>query len=312
MVSVKVATQSSQNTFEDILEDHDGKINPELASRIFKWERQQRLNLDLPDFQSYSTRDGLRWVKERVDGTLQQARSASKGSKRNPGPNHDDLIQEGVIALLQALRSFEHDSRPGQSLELFAKTNIQQALESYSLERAKGTGTESTFVDGSNKKQRRPPPLSMESTVEIADPLETESQYFNQDEWEVREGLVLDNGKTMQREELVEDFLDESMQYEGEDQMWIHEQSVAAPLRDSIPEFLTDEERADMNDIVKSSDSPDDLALADMILYNVDDFLGKNLDEVEAQVIRERFGLDDGVPKMQKEVAYDLNLTPSQ
>ena len=118
IVSVQIATQSSQNTFEDVLEDHDGKINPELAQHIFKWERQQRLNLDLPDFQSYSTRDGLRWVKERVNKTLQQARSASKGSERNPGPNSDDLIQEGVFALLQALSRFEHESRPGESLTL--------------------------------------------------------------------------------------------------------------------------------------------------------------------------------------------------
>jgi RNA polymerase sigma factor (sigma-70 family) len=313
MVSVKIATQSSQNTYEDILEDNDGKINPELAQRIWKWERQQRLNLDLPDFQSYSTRDGLRWVKERVDQTMQQARSASKGSKRNPGPNHDDLIQEGVIALLQALKAFEHESRPGESLELFAKTNIQRALESYSLERAKGTGTGTSYIDGSNKKQRRPPPLSMESTVQIADPHETNSHYFNQDEWEIREGLVLDNGKAMKREELVEDFLDESMQYEGEDQMWIHEQSVAAPLRDSIPEFFTDKESSiSLDDAFGKSDSPDDLALIDMILYNVDDFLGKNLDEKEAQVIRERFGLDDGIPRTQKEVAFSLNLTLSQ
>ena len=248
--------------------------------------------------------------------TSQQNATASTISiqrfREKPCPNSDDLIQEGVFALLQALSRFEHESRPGESLELFAKTNIQQALESYSLERAKGTGTESLLVDGSNRKQRRPPPLSMESTVEIADPLETESHYFNQDEWEIREGLVLDNGKSMQREELVEDFLDQSMQYEGEDQMWIHEQSVAAPLRDSIPESSTDTDGGDMDDFVRSSDSPDDLALADMILYNVDDFLGQNLDEVEAQVIRERFGLDDGVPKTQKEVAYDLSLTLSQ
>ncbi|KAL3921702.1 MAG: hypothetical protein SGILL_002609 [Bacillariaceae sp.] len=311
MVSVKIATQSSQNTFEDILEDHDGKINPELAQRIWKWERQQRLNLDLPDFQSYSTRDGIRWVKERVDRTLELASSVSRSSKNNPGPNHDDLIQEGVIALLQALKTFEHESRPGESLELFAKTNIQQALESYSLERAKGTGTGSSYMVGS-KKQRRPPPLSMESTVEIADPLENESLYWNLDEYEVREGLVLDNGQSVQREDLVEDFLDESMQHEGEDQMWIQEQSVAAPLRDSIPESPRGKDSTNLDDMVPNSNSPDDLALVDMILYNVDDFLGTNLDDVEAQVLRERFGLDDGVPKTQKDVSFGLGLTISQ
>ncbi|KAG7347056.1 RNA polymerase sigma-38 subunit RpoS [Nitzschia inconspicua] len=313
MISLKIATQSSsQNRFEDILEDHDGRINPELAQRIWKWERQQRLNLNLPDFQSYSTRDGLRWVKEMVDATLGKATATSRGVRKRSPPNHDDLIQEGVIGLMQAFKTFEHQSQPNESFEDFAKATIRQALQSYTLERAKGTGTGPSYVDGSNTKHRRPPPLSMESTVEIADPLETERYYFNQDEWDVREGLVLDDGKSLKREELVEDYLDESLQYEGEDQMWIHEQSVAAPLRDSIPESRDDEANRRLEDLLSNPTSPDDLALTDMILYNVDDFLGKTLEEVEVQVIQMRFGLDDGVPKTQKEISFELGLTVSQ
>lgn len=297
----------------DILEDEKGHINPELAQRIWKWEKQQRLNLDLPDFENYSTRAGLRWVKEMVRNTLKSSNVASTtATTATASPNaqrrslHDDLIQEGVIGLMQALKTFEQHARPNESFETFAKSQIQIALEDFTLERAKGMGTPT----GTGKRH----PLSMESTVEIADPLETENYYYNQDEWEVREGLVLDNGKSVKREELVEDFLDESLQYEGEDQMWIQSQSVAAPLRDSIPESIDNSEDSIMDGILKKDQttSPDDLALTDMILYNVDDFLGNTLEETESLVIQMRFGLDDGTPKTQKEIAYDLNLTVSK
>mmetsp|Transcript_27780 Transcript_27780/g.59395 ORF Transcript_27780/g.59395 Transcript_27780/m.59395 type:complete len:395 (+) Transcript_27780:177-1361(+) len=309
--SLDTATQSANVV--DILEDENGHINPELAQRIWKWEKQQRLNLDLPDFENYSTRAGLRWVKDMVKQTLRSSNVASTtATTLAASPNvqrrslHDDLIQEGVIGLMQALKTFEQQARPNESFESFAKTKIRIALEAFILERAKGMGTPT----GTGKRH----PLSMESTVEIADPLETENYYYNQDEWEMREGLVLDNGKSVKREELVEDFFDEALQYEGEDQMWIHSQSVAAPLRDSIPESIDNSEDSIMDGILKEKQttSPDDLALTDMILYNVDDFLGNTLEEIESQIIQMRFGLDDGTPKTQKEISYDLNLTVSK
>ena len=69
-----------------------------------------------------------------------------------------------------------------------------------------------------------------------------------------------------------------------------------------------------MDGILKENQttSPDDLALTDMILYNVDDFLGNTLDDIESQIIQMRFGLDDGTPKTQKEISYDLSLTVSK
>lgn len=300
----------------DILEDEKGHINPELAQRIWKWEQQQRLNLDLPDFQNYSTRAGLRWVKDMVEMTLKSLNVASTTATTSPlSPKnsqrrslHDDLIQEGVIGLMQALKTFEQQARPNETFESFAKTQIQFALESFTLERAKGMGTPT----GTGKRH----PLSMESTVEIADPLETENYYYNQDEWDIREGIVLDNvnGQSVKGEELVEDFLDEELEYEGEDQMWIHSQSIAAPLRDSIPESIDNSEDSIMDGILRGNQttSPDDLALTDMILYNVDDFLGNTLDETESQIIQMRFGLDDGSPKTQKEISNDLELTVSK
>jgi hypothetical protein len=195
---------------------------------------------------------------------------------------------------MTALKTFEQKSRPNESFESFAKAQIEFGLEAFTIEREKGMGTPT----GKGKRH----PLSMESTIEIADPLQTTTTFHNQDEWEIREGLLLDNGESVD---------DESLQYEGEDQMWIASQSVASPLRDSIPQ-IDDDEDSIMDGIFgdkNSNTSPDDIALTDMIFYNVDDFLGNTLDEIESQIIQMRYGLDDGVAKTQKEISYDLNLT---
>jgi len=262
------------------LEDSKGHINPELAQRIFRWEREQRLNLNLRS--EHSTREGLRWVQDLVAQT------------NFAGESQDDLIQEGVMALMQAMTKYEQEARPTQTFETFTKERIQRALEDYQVHNQLASSTNS-----------RKSALSFESTVEIADPLET--HYSNQDEWEVREGLILDNGHGVKPDELVADFLDENIQYEGEDQMWVHQQQVAAPLRDSIPASEEDELLDGRQDL-----SLDDLALRDMILYNVDEFLSSTLDDLESQVIQLRFGLDDETPKTQKEVAYDLGISVSR
>ena len=122
----------------------------------------------------------------------------------------------------------------------------------------------------------------------------------------------MDNGKKMKREELVEDFLDESLQYEGDDQMWVQQQQIAAPLRDSIPATEEDDSSLEILGSGVGDLSLDDMALRDMILYDVDEFLDSTLDDLEAEVIQLRFGLDAGTPKTQKEVAYELNIIISK
>mmetsp|Transcript_45795 Transcript_45795/g.111005 ORF Transcript_45795/g.111005 Transcript_45795/m.111005 type:complete len:343 (+) Transcript_45795:129-1157(+) len=261
-----------------LLEDRKGHINPELAQRIYKWEQEQRLNKNLPHLE-HSTRDGLRWVLNLVN---QLDRSSPNVS--NSEDKHEDLVQEGVIALMQAMTNYEDQARPQQSFESFAKDTILRALEDYTW----GVKTASTGGPQTSK-----PALSVENTVEIADPLET--HYSSQEEWEIREP--------------EQDFVDSSVRYEGEDQMWVHQQQVAAPLREMIPDG--DEEEALFDG---GESSPDDLALADLIRYDVDEFLATTLEEIESQVIQMRFGLDsaDGIPKTQQEIAYELSLTSSK
>lgn len=89
--------------------------------------------------------------------------------------------------------------------------------------------------------------------------------------------------------------------------MWVQQQQVAAPLKDSIPDLLDTDTDTDQL-------SPDDLALNDMIRFNVDEFLGSSLDDLESQIIQMRFGLEgDGEPsKTYKEIAFDLNLSVSK
>jgi RNA polymerase sigma factor (sigma-70 family) len=261
---------------ETFLEDADGHINPELADRIWNWEHTQRQGKNLPKF-PYSTRQGLRLVNTIVRELT---------GRDNNSDESDDLIQEGVIALMKVMKDFDTTNAPPGTFETHAKAYIRQQLV---------LALDSSKPSNKNRKKM----LSVESTVEIVDPIET--RYSNQDEWESREGLVLDNGlRVVKRDESVEEFLDESMQYEGEDQMWVHQKQVVSPLRDSIPD-----------DIHGSDPSPDDLALTDMIRYDVDEFLGTTLNEMESMVIQMRFGLDSeiGLLQTQKEVAVALGLS---
>lgn len=269
----RMVNQQKENI---MIEDRSGHINPILAQKMYRWEQEQRQNLNLPKLQ-YSTRQGLRWVLDLVTHITQSSRMTLNEDR------YEDLVQEGIIELMQAMTNYEKHARPQQSFETYAKHCIQLALEDYLWEvKTATTGT-----------QTNKPALSMESTVEIADPLET--HFKNQEEWEVREGL----------KEPVQDFVDKNDEYEGDDQMWIHQQQIAAPLRDMIPDGKEDS---------ILNNSPDDLALMDMIRYNVDEVLSSTLEDVELQVIQMRFGLEleDLAAKTQKEVAYELGLSFSK
>jgi len=127
--------------------------------------------------------------------------------------------------------------------------------------------------------------LSVESTVEIMHPLLDDAlpSYRDQESWELRQGLLLDNGRTVERDQLVEDFLDESVSREGDDDSWIQEQEqIAGALKDMIPD----------DEATSSAMDQDDLALADLIRDDLSQFLVQTLEPKELQVIRLTFGLD--------------------
>lgn len=276
----QVLDGDDEDVDDAFLADGNGHINPELAQRIFHWEQEQHLNVNVRS--QFSTRDGLRWVKDLVSKTKTTASSKS------------DLIQEGVFALMQAMTSYEHEARPTQSFEAFAKNRIHRVLEDYEVRSKLASSTDS------HKRA-----LSVESTVEIVDPIET--HYSNQDEWEVQEGLVLDNG---QSDASVEAFVDENVQYEGEDEMWLHQHQTATPLRDSIPDI--DDEGSNLGFLRREGgrNAPlDNATLNDKFPYTVDEFLNFHLDPMECHVIQLRFGLDTGEPRTHHEIAFDLGTT---
>lgn len=137
--------------------------------------------------------------------------------------------------------------------------------------------------------------LSMESTVEIITQQGDQPHSFqNQDDWESREGHLLDTGSQVMRDTLVDDYVDEDTSREGEDEMWLHQMhQVAAPLRELIPD---------------GGPTPDVVALSEMIRHDVGSFLSSTLTEQEVQVIRMCFGLDSGKPLSVQQISAKIPL----
>lgn len=362
------ATSSSQqplnNEFQpnSILDDGHGKVNGNLAATLWDWEQQHRESAKLPKL-SFSTRRGLRLVDEIVR-SMEASPRGRQLLKKNDDAIRTDLVQEGVIALMDALNEYRQRQQqqpelsknnnhkkenPGkaETLKLLEDQNLQ--FEAYArpilTERLWSTldqttrpvqlpesesnlwkhiqkirpqlqselGGRSPTTEELAARLELPAEtlellmtskrgtLSMESTVEIKTPdsLEdqTTPQFTDQDEWEKQEGHLLDTGEKIIQDELVDEYQDEMYQYEGDDEMWIHNNQIQGPLREVIPD---------------SGPSPDDLALSDMIRHDVGEFLTKTLTEDEVRVVRMSFGLDAGDPLRWKEIADAIGVETSE
>jgi len=330
---------SPDTTDSNILEDGHGHINPDLAANLWNWEQQHRESANMPKL-SFSTRQGLRLVDEIVT----EIATSPRGQKLIKGSDDikTDLVQEGVVALMDALNEFRQsaqaartdDSDPNRSFEDYARPMLENHLWStldrtsrpVQLPKAESTvwrhiqlirpklqselGGRAPTVEELAARLEMPPEtlellfsarrnsLSVESTVEIQTPDSLDDQpphFADQDQWDAQEGHLLDTGDGISKQEvLVEEYQDEMYQYEGEDEMWIHQTQVAAPLRELIPD---------------GGPSPDDLALSDMIRHDVGEFLTKTLTPEEVQVVRLCFGLDGGKQVVWEEIAYSLDDT---
>ena len=345
-----------------ILDDGHGNVNGNLAATLWDWEQQHRETAKLPKL-SFSTRRGLRLVDEIVQ-SMEASPRGRQLLKKNDDAIRTDLVQEGVIALMDALNEYreiqqqsapskdnskQKNGKPGkaETLKLLEDQNLQ--FEAYArpilTERLWSTLDQTTrpvqlpesesnlwkhiqIVRPQLQSElggRAPTTeelaarlelpaetlkllmaskrgtLSMESTVEIKTPdsLEdqTTPQFTDQDEWEKQEGHLLDTGEKIISDELVDEYQDEMYQYEGDDEMWIHNNQIQGPLREVIPD---------------SGPSPDDLALSDMIRHDVGEFLTKTLTEEEVRVVRMSFGLDAGDPLRWKEIANALGVETSE
>lgn len=298
---------ASEQSDYNILEDKSGHVNRELAERIWTWEQERRQERDLPKLE-YSVRAGLRLVEDMVQDV-----------------DNVDMIQEGLTALLDAMSDFR--SQPDHDFETYARKRIQERLIEYRnedrpvrvpaaiyevLERARklhakyGSWARAAreldiplerlqqYAQLANRKTL----LSMERTVEVRTSwLDDRVQTVDQDVWELHSGKLLDNGEKVQKEELVEDYLDETLNTEGDDDSYVQQEQIAGRLQDVIP---------------SDDPSPDDFVLQELIESDLQSFLKSALSEQEITVIRSAYGLGDTPPQSAAAIAKKIQVEPSE
>lgn len=154
---LQTAALESLPTLESILDDGHGHINSNLAQAIYEWEMDHS-NGQLMKEQQFSTRDGLRLVDELARDILASLsedtnnNNASRGSNSEGSANgrgdegdesssgsitstrgYNDLVQEGMIALLRAMSTYDnymtHTTATNIStFEQYAKQSIETSL----------------------------------------------------------------------------------------------------------------------------------------------------------------------------------------
>lgn len=206
--------------------------------------------------------------------------------------------------------SLEQDARPVR-LPVAVKEVVKQA-KAFMKSMYQAEGREPTLSQVAEKMNlpvarledylrlaRKQSTLSMESTVEIKNPAEDAAPAFaDQDEWELQHGMLLDNGKTVQRDKFVEEYKDKMLELEGDDEAWVLQERIAGPLQELIPD--------------NEEPTPDDLALSEMIRHDMSEFLTSTLDPQEVQVVRLSFGLDSGKALSVSQTAKALSITKEE
>ena len=127
--STKDIMTGKPTSSEGILGDAVGRVNRELAERIWNWEQEHRQSRSLPQL-DYSIRSALKLVDEwaRDEGQRQdQFRHRALGGK--PPASRDDLVQDGLAALLDALG--EYDGPPNQ-FEEYARQRLSRRFQTAS------------------------------------------------------------------------------------------------------------------------------------------------------------------------------------
>ena len=312
------------------MRDATGHVNRELAERIWTWEQNSRQEQQLPKVE-YSVRNGLRLVDKEVKQLL------VGGYKEDVAQNalYADLVQEGLTALLDAMSHYREEKDTQADFEAYASRQIHKHLQRILLQdnrpirlprsvqnvlrQAKAVARRLEKDNGRKPSVAavaeemdiplvqlqdylhlaRRGTLSMESTVEVLSPATNEeSSFVDQEDWEINQNMVLDDGHTVHKDHLIEEFLDETIELEGDDQAWIHQEQIAGPLQDLIPDL--------------EAPSPDDSVLLEVIRQDVREFLDSTLTDDEVKVIRMVFGLDSGRQQSIKRTAEALQMETDQ
>ena len=297
-----------QNSTELFLVQDHGKVNRLLAERIWNWEQESRQRIMLPKLE-YSVRSGLRLVESLVQKEL-----VDNEANQQDNWSATELEQEGLTALLDAMRGFRDVKDENVDFEAYCRQKIRRHLrdcigasrrplklpqnvlrtvqQARLLRQAIAREHNRKPTWGEVARDMGMPervlqdylrlavgrPVRMESTVEIHNPGDSVA-YADQDDWELEHGMLLDTGNSMDVSQVVEEFLDEQIEYEGDDQAWILQHDDAAvPLSDII--------------VDAGIAAADETAFWVMIQSDVSSFLEAALDPLEVKAVRTFFGLD--------------------
>ena len=159
---------------ESILDDGRGHINSNLASAIYEWEMAQKGSKNYSDVkkQQFSTRDGLRLVDALARETLSSlsddsAASVAGGrSSRKSGVSYNDLVQEGIVALLRAMSTYDnyksHNANSSAGLDTVPK--LLATFEEYATQSIRSSFL--NFLAHSSRPIRLP--LRLQTTLQNA------------------------------------------------------------------------------------------------------------------------------------------------
>jgi RNA polymerase sigma factor (sigma-70 family) len=125
---------------QSILDDGQGHINKELAACIWTWENDNlnpQHNNPFPASKlKYSTRDGLRLV---------DSIAREMGEETTDGTRYNDLVQEGVVALMKSMAIWNYDDEG--DFESFAIKEIQKSMKRVLRETSDGVGVLKMNID---------------------------------------------------------------------------------------------------------------------------------------------------------------------
>eukprot|EP00578_Thalassiosira_sp_NH16_P006543 CAMPEP_0181106344 /NCGR_PEP_ID=MMETSP1071-20121207/16482_1 /TAXON_ID=35127 /ORGANISM="Thalassiosira sp., Strain NH16" /LENGTH=448 /DNA_ID=CAMNT_0023189745 /DNA_START=40 /DNA_END=1387 /DNA_ORIENTATION=- len=131
---------------ESILDDGRGHVNGDLARAIYAWEVEHSNDRSFPWVDAitgrFSTRDGLRLVDElarEISSSLAANGDGGGNDDDSAGISYSDLVQEGMVALLRAMSTYDnyrsHNISPSSSsastaasFEEYARRSIHSSL----------------------------------------------------------------------------------------------------------------------------------------------------------------------------------------